>query len=130
MNNLPKLRYWIQHVIPLVYDDSLSIYELMGKVIEYLNNTIASQNEVIEDTEQLKSELAIVQKWIAEFDYAEVENLLHQYLFKGIMFGLTQGGYFCAWMPQSWKGVQFGTTGYDTFLPGVPQYGHLVVSYY
>ena len=33
-------RYWCQKVLPLVYDDSLSYYELLNKVVVYLNNTI------------------------------------------------------------------------------------------
>lgn len=38
--NQGAFRYWCQQVIPLVYDDSLSYYELLGKVINYLNNVI------------------------------------------------------------------------------------------
>lgn len=34
-------RYWCQKVLPLVYDDSLSYYELLNKVVNYLNNAIA-----------------------------------------------------------------------------------------
>lgn len=30
-------RFWCQKVLPLVYDDSLSYYELLGKVVDYLN---------------------------------------------------------------------------------------------
>lgn len=33
-------RFWCQKVLPLVYDDSLSYYELLNKVVTYLNNTI------------------------------------------------------------------------------------------
>ena len=33
-------RFWCQKVLPLVYDDSLSYYELLCKVVEYLNNTM------------------------------------------------------------------------------------------
>lgn len=34
-------RFWCQTVLPLVYDDSLSYYELLNKVVVYLNNTIS-----------------------------------------------------------------------------------------
>lgn len=33
-------RFWCQKVLPLVYDDSLSYYELLCKVVDYLNNVI------------------------------------------------------------------------------------------
>ena len=31
------LYYWVQHILPLVYDDSLSYMELLGKVTKILN---------------------------------------------------------------------------------------------
>ena len=34
-------RFWCQIVLPIVYDDSLSYYELLNKVVAYLNNTIS-----------------------------------------------------------------------------------------
>lgn len=37
---LKPFRYWCAKVLPLVYDDSLSYYELLGKVIESLNLTM------------------------------------------------------------------------------------------
>lgn len=33
-----KFRFWCQKVLPLVYDDSLSYYEVLCKVVDYLNN--------------------------------------------------------------------------------------------
>ena len=38
------LKYWIQSVIPQVYDDSLSLYELVGKVTAKLNEVIDQSN--------------------------------------------------------------------------------------
>lgn len=38
--NLPPFRAWCQKVIPLVYEDSLSYYELLCKVIDYLNKML------------------------------------------------------------------------------------------
>lgn len=35
-----SFRFWCQHVLPLVYDDSLSYYELLCKVVNYLNDVI------------------------------------------------------------------------------------------
>ena len=34
-------RFWCQKVLPIVYDDSLSYYELLNKVVVYLNNVIS-----------------------------------------------------------------------------------------
>ena len=38
------LRYWVQHILPLVYDDSLSYMELLGKVISTLNEVVKNNN--------------------------------------------------------------------------------------
>lgn len=38
------LRYWVQHILPLVYDDSLSYMELLGKVVNTLNEVVKNNN--------------------------------------------------------------------------------------
>lgn len=45
-----------------------------------------------------------------------------------VFFGLTQDGYFVAFIPDSWDEITFGTTGLDDFPDGIP-YGHLTLSY-
>lgn len=43
-NNLPPFKYWCLKVLPAVYDDSLSYYELLCKVVAQLNTTINAVN--------------------------------------------------------------------------------------
>lgn len=38
-------RFWSQKVLPLVYDDSLSYYEVLGKFAHKLNELISAFNE-------------------------------------------------------------------------------------
>ncbi len=45
-----------------------------------------------------------------------------------VFFGLTNDGYFVAYVPESWNDLQFGTTGLDTFPVDI-DYGHLTISY-
>lgn len=48
-NNFTEVKplcYWIQHVLPLVYDDSLSFMELLGKVTKKLNELIVNNNKL------------------------------------------------------------------------------------
>lgn len=40
MSDIKKLRFWVQRVLPLVYDDSLSYYELLSKVVDKINEMI------------------------------------------------------------------------------------------
>lgn len=44
--NEGKLRFWCQKVLPLTYDDSLSYYELLDKVVKYLNNVIEDMEKI------------------------------------------------------------------------------------
>lgn len=45
--SLKDLRFWCQKVLPLVYDDSLSYYEVLGKLTAKLNEVIAAFNNEI-----------------------------------------------------------------------------------
>ena len=45
---LKPFRFWCQKVLPLVYDDSLSYYELLCKVMKHLNIAIEDINELKE----------------------------------------------------------------------------------
>lgn len=49
-------------------------------------------------------------------------------LVKMVFFGLTDDGYFIAYIPEGWDEIQFGTTGLDDFPVGI-DYGHLTLSY-
>ena len=49
--DVEKLRLWVHKVLPLVYDDSLSYYEVLAKTVQKLNEVIqltSDQNEYLE----------------------------------------------------------------------------------
>ena len=48
---------------------------------------------------------------------------------KNVFFGLTDSGYFVAYIPESWDDITFNTTGLDIEVALMPDYGHLVLSY-
>lgn len=127
-NDLPTFRFWCQMVLPLVYDDSISFYEVLCKLVQYLNNMIDTTNQNTADIEQLKKELAVVQAWINDFEPTVANDIIQKYIARGVYFGLTDSGYFVAYIPQTWATVRFNTTGKDITLPG-REYGRLVLSY-
>lgn len=51
---ITPFRFWCQKVIPLVYDNSLSYYELLCKVVDYLNNVINDLNSTIQRQDELE----------------------------------------------------------------------------
>lgn len=56
-------------------------------------------------------------------------NSLVGEMVKNVFFGLTDSGYFVAYIPDSWDEIIFNTTGYDINVALMPEYGHLVLSY-
>lgn len=50
---LRPFRFWCQKVLPLVYDDSLSYYELLCKVVDYLNKTMEDVDHMNTDMDTL-----------------------------------------------------------------------------
>lgn len=51
--HINNFRFWCQKVLPLVYDDSLSYYELLCKVVDYLNKIIDEANKIGTDVTEL-----------------------------------------------------------------------------
>ena len=66
-NNPNTFRFWCQKVLPLVYDDSLSYYELLCKVVDYLNKIIEDNKEEIAEIEKIKIELVNLKNYIDNF---------------------------------------------------------------
>lgn len=127
-NDFRHFRFWCQKVLPLVYDDSLSYYEVLCKVVEYINKLIDDGKMVEDALEEIQKELAIIQDLIDNFDTKVVEEIIKNSLLKMIIVGISDSGYFIYYIPDSWDDIQFNTTGYDTSIEGV-DYGRLVLSY-
>lgn len=62
-------------------------------------------------------------KWVVENSTSIIAELV-----KMVFFGITDDGYFVAYIPESWTDIIFGTTGLDDFPVGV-EYGHLTLSF-
>ena len=50
-------------------------------------------------------------------------------MIKMVFFGLTDSGYFVAYIPESWEDIKFSTSEYDDSTPLQPEFGHLILSY-
>ena len=132
MLTLPHFRFWCQKVLPLVYDNSLSYYEVLCKVVEYINKLIDSDKAIIEDIEALQKEMEEVLTFMDKYrEQAEqvIKEEIQKYIATMVFFEITDDGYFVANIPASWGTITFNTTGLDIFLPLQPEYGHLVLSY-
>ena len=61
--------------------------------------------------------------WMMKNGYDLVGELV-----KMVFFGITDDGYFVAYIPEGWDDIIFNTTGYDITIPGF-NFGHLTLSF-
>lgn len=73
--SVSQLNFWVQKVLPLVYDDSLSYYELLNKVVKKLNDLIANNEKLPQYIAQL------IQEYISSGAIGEVvRNILTDFM--------------------------------------------------
>lgn len=120
------LKFWCYKVLPLVYDDSLSYYEVLCKVVEKLNEVIEAYSGTGDTIVELQNAVNELQKWVDEFDTSFIEEVVQEYLekmVKTVTFGISSGGCFMAVIPDWMSKLQFGT------IQEGELYGHLTLSY-
>lgn len=129
MNELKHFRFWCQSVLPVVYDGSLSYYEVLCKCVDYINKLIDTDKEIFTDLDELQRELNQVNDWINSYDTSFGEKIIADTIATMVFFGLTNNGHFVAYIPVSWKDINFETSGYDADIPEMQEYGHLCLAY-
>lgn len=125
-------KFWCYKVLPLVYDDSLSYYEILCKMVTYINNLIETDKLQNDEINKLKQEVQEVQNWINNFDTRFAESIIARYLATMIFVTISDEGYIIYTIPSHWDNITFNTTGLDienNIGVGNYDYGHLVLSY-
>ena len=102
--------------------------------IDVLNQWRVSADATIEDFQNLIDNIergifpeamaTALKEWIVKNFYDIVADMT-----KMVFFGLTDSGYFVAYIPESWDDITFLTTGWDYNTDQMPAYGHLVLAY-
>jgi hypothetical protein len=140
-------KFWCQKVLPIVYDDSLSSMELMGKVVDYLNKIIDEQKELVDmfspvggTITELQTEIKNITDEIEKVkkgDYVSlylgslisyIDRNLQQLvsrIVKFISFELDESGSLIANIPDTWDFLRFDTD-VDT---NSETYGHLILEW-
>lgn len=103
-----------------------------SEAIAALEQWKAETEDAIEGLQKLLDDIAAgnfpkeisdaITAWISKNFYDIVGDMI-----KTVWFGLTESGYFVAYIPRSWEDVVFATTEYDYTNPLQPEYGHLVL---
>lgn len=74
-NTVRPFRFWCQKVLPLVYDDSLSYYEMLCKVRDYLNKLIEDVSTAEDNIQDLAEAYAQLEEYVnTYFDSLDVSE--------------------------------------------------------
>ena len=73
-------RFWCQKVLPLVYDDSLSYYELLCKVVCKLNELAENENNLSDEIKQVAADLDDFKNQVPGMIEAKVQEWLDNYI--------------------------------------------------
>lgn len=138
MKELKHFKYWCYKVLPLVYDDSLSYYEVLCKVVTYINNMIDNLKDVGGDVTSLQQAVKEVQNWIDNYGPDYIKKNISNYLAKMIYPYISNSGYIVYYIPDGWDDITFNTTGLDITNSDLAnnshitnyEYGRLVLSMY
>ena len=92
-HELRPFRFWCQKVLPLVYDDSLSYYELLCKVVDYLNKTMEDVDNFNTDMDNLYTAYSELQDYVNNYFSTldvqqEINNKLDQMVADGTLADL------------------------------------------
>ena len=129
IRTIKTFKFWCQKALPLVYDDSLSYYEVLCKVVGYMNEIINDTSHIIENMDELENAINELNEFIDNFDTTFAEHIIEEHLATMIFVTISDSGYFIYHIPESWENITFNTTGLDIELELQPEYGHLVLSY-
>lgn len=116
----------------------------LGYIIKIMKKLIDEYNQIKDDQDAINKKFEEIEKLWNDIISGDFPDSLKQAFYnwmqenaanivarmiKNVFFGLTDSGYFCAWIPDSWQDITFRTSGYDIEVPLMPEYGHLILLY-
>lgn len=116
------------------YDNDLG---WIMKNIKSYNDAIAALEQFKADSEEAFEQLRRLLQDVANGNFppeiaSAITNFIAKHFYeivgdmiKFVWFGLTDSGYFVAYIPENWKDLKFATTGYDYNTELQTEYGHL-----
>ena len=143
MQPFPPFPGWVEGapVIPEQYWDVISpeqrvktISEWLKKIVDFLNDETTPQiNLFLEDVEKLQAQFdRFVESGFYDYYVDQLKDWINEnvpWFFerfgKQVFFGLTDDGYFCAYVPDSWGDIQFDTGA----VYGRSDYGRLILKF-
>ena len=80
-SGIRPFRFWCQKVLPLVYDDSLSYYELLCRVTSYINNIVSDLSATETNVDNLKDAYDELEDYVNDyFDDLDIQSEINDKL--------------------------------------------------
>lgn len=80
-NNPHYFRFWCHKVLPLVYDNSLSYYELLCKIMKYLGDLIEDIDRMKENIQSLKDAFDALKFYVDNyFDNLDIQEEVNNFM--------------------------------------------------
>lgn len=125
MINDKRLRFWCYKVLPLAYDNSLSYYEVLCKVVSKLNEVIEAQDKYSDTFNEIQEAIDKLQEQVDNFDTTYIEKIINDKLANMIYVSISNAGYIIYYIPDGWKDITFNTTGLDISNEELGDAGHV-----
>lgn len=127
--------YEFPYVDPNLYNDDWLLTK-MKELLAWMENTDEWKSEYQQAYEDFKKMVSDIENGTFPPSIINAFNLYMQQhglelvgkLVKMVFFGITDDGYFVAYIPEYWDDIIFNTTGYDVNIPD-QDFGHLVLSF-
>lgn len=113
---------WILKIVKANKDNIEELYRIFNEWADSADRIKELYQAIISGNYPSDLEDSLI-KWIQENAIDIVGDMVNM-----VFFGLTDDGYFVAYIPSKWEEITFGTSGLDDFPEGIP-YGHLTLSY-
>lgn len=113
---------WILKIVKANKDNLENLYKIFDEWADSAERITELYQAIVAGNYPKELEDSLI-KWVQENAIDLVGDMVNM-----VFFGLTDTGYFVAYVPSGWEDITFGTSGLDDFPDGIP-YGHLTLSY-
>ena len=113
---------------PIVYADNMTLLEKVLLIEKKLKEYTGEDNKTEEEIEELKKQIAEIEKTLENFGSVEVRKIVEKYLATMIFVEISDAGYIIYNIPERWDEIIFNTQGVDIDIEDT-EYGRLILSY-
>lgn len=113
---------------PIVYTDNMTLIDRVLLIEKKLKEYTGEDDKTEKEIEELKKQIAKIEKTLENFGNVEVKKIIERYLATMIFVEISDAGYIIYNIPERWDEIIFNTQGVDIDIENT-EYGRLILSY-